>query len=227
MSGWTRAWVVLSVLSVWGGSVLVAGDDGDRPESDPTGRLRRTMRELRSEALRPPSRARSGRNLQEAGEKVRRLQLRPGQRPVEPPATSPPGSQPASAPASPARKAPVSPLSPEVLQQIVKLPPKQVADPSALADELFLAGRERAAFTFYEQALRSAQSPESKAWVLYQMATCRRKFDPPGARKLYARLLAEHPTSAWQPLAVVQDRLIEWYQTNDPAALLMKTKVNE
>jgi hypothetical protein len=220
MSTRGRAWVCLVLLTIWGGSAL-RGDSQQRRPPVSHAQVGRTIRELRRAAISPPTTMQASSDLEEAVRRVQALRLGAQEaRPAETATSRPAASQPASAPAVAPETGQVGPLRPYVLQQIVKLPPREVVDAAALAEALFLAGRARAAYAFYELALKSAEEPASQAWLLYQMGNCQRAYDPAGARQTYRRLAAEHAESAWVPLAAVQDQLIEWFRLNNPEGLL-------
>jgi tetratricopeptide (TPR) repeat protein len=110
-----------------------------------------------------------------------------------------------------------------LLDQLKTVPADRIADPVALADTLFRSGHPEEASLFYEKALVKDTPAETKAWLLFQMANCKRAKEPEAARVLYKRLLDEHPKSPWCPAAAVQDRLIQWTQTANPKALAEKT----
>jgi len=226
MSGTARGWMLLGLLAGWGGASLLAEDAPERARTRPAADVRRALRELRSASLSPPS-APPDDDLQRTIRRLRALRLRrTGQGPPElapkPAATAP---APTSAPAAHAGHARLDgPLTPHLLKRIAAMPPKDVSRPSALADALFLAGKPEQAFRFYEAAFEEThRRPEGRAWLLYQMANCRRAYDPPGSRQIYKRLLAEYPESTWAPLAEVQHHLTEWYEVNKPRELVEAT----
>ncbi len=226
MSGSARAGMVLAWAAGWGGSALLAGSGPGEPSGgEAAAGAHRTIRELRRELLRPPARTQPAADLRRAAERLARMRLRSQLPP--PPASAPAASQPTSAPAGEGPPEEVRRLRPEIVQRIRRLPPRQIVDAAALAEALFQAGRAKAAFDFYELALRSQTQPGDQAWLLYQMANCRRSWDASGARHIYKRLVAEHPDSPWAPLAEVQERLIEWYEVNDPTALLQQVGAND
>jgi tetratricopeptide (TPR) repeat protein len=110
-------------------------------------------------------------------------------------------------------KAVVPAIPDSVVEELKKLPPEQIADLVALADALYMGGRQPEAFPFYEKALSSKLEAEQKAWVLFQMANCRRRTDVAAAQDLYKRLVTEYPKCPWAGIAMVQQRLLAWYQT--------------
>ena len=102
----------------------------------------------------------------------------------------------------------------DVIEQLKTLPAEQVADLMALADALYLGGRQPEAFIFYEKALPSQLAPQTKAWALFQMANCRRRVDMAAAADLYKRLATEYPKCPWATVATVEQRLLAWYQAS-------------
>jgi len=187
-------------------SALLADDGADRT----------ILRGLRSDSMAPPASTRPGAALADAIRALRQRQLpRAGETARTKPARPAPG--PRTRPAT--RPAEAEALSPEVLAEIAGRA-KDLPDPTALADALFLAGRDKTAFAVYEAALASETVAENRAWLIFQMANCRREYDPAGCRAIYQRLLAEHPKSPWVPLAQTRDLLADWYAVNAPAELL-------
>ena len=102
----------------------------------------------------------------------------------------------------------------DVIEQLKTLPAEQVADLVALADALYLGGRQPEAFIFYEKALSSQLGPQAKAWALFQMANCRRRTSMAAAADLYKRLATEYPKCPWAGVATVEQRLLAWYQAS-------------
>jgi len=225
MNGSVRAWFCAVLMAACGVSALRAGDDPAQQDPLVPAGVQKTIRGLRRAALSPPSAAGAGADLKRAVEHIRAMRLR--QKGSGEPATAPrpaatqPSSAPAGAPSGQAGKTEL--LTPELLKQMMRLPPAEVVDPVALADALFLIGRLQVAFRFYGLALKTEKVPEERAWLLYQMGNCRRQHDAAEARKIYQRLVAEHPGCPWNPLATVQDHLAEWYVVNKPRALIAAT----
>ena len=98
--------------------------------------------------------------------------------------------------------------------------PKEVADPSELADSLFCDGQLAGAAPFYEMAIAEAPEAEQEAWLLFQKANCQRETDALAAAEAFGELIAKHPDSIWCPMAKVQKNLIEWRAANGLATLL-------
>ena len=115
-------------------------------------------------------------------------------------------------------------ITSEMLSKIKKLPKKAIADPAGLAEILCLGGHHDVAAKFHDIAAESATDGDEKAWLLFRSANCLRRSDSAAALQRYRKLLAECPDSFWGPLARAQAQIIEWYQTNNIADLLDKTK---
>ena len=105
-----------------------------------------------------------------------------------------------------------------VAERIKKL--NDIADPAALADALFQAKHPDLAAAFYERATKGPGTPQTKAWVLFQMANCSRETQPQAALKAYDALVAEHPGSLWSDIALVQKGILAWRNTNNLTVLL-------
>jgi hypothetical protein len=116
------------------------------------------------------------------------------------------------------KPAPTTQPSMTVADRIKKL--NSIADPAALADALFQAKYPELAAAFYERAAKAPGAPETKAWVLFQMANCSSKTKPLAALKAYDALVAEHPGSLWSDIALVQKGILTWRSTNNLTALL-------
>ena len=85
-----------------------------------------------------------------------------------------------------------------------------------LADTLFRGGHLDEAYRFYEKSVTKGTPAETKAWVLFQMANCRRTKDPAAAQALYHRVQTEHAASMWASTAAVEERLLQWLQMACP-----------
>ncbi|HUW17779.1 MAG TPA: hypothetical protein VMW16_00585 [Sedimentisphaerales bacterium] len=122
---------------------------------------------------------------------------------------------------------PYEPVSKQTLQVLESLSqhPEQPKNPFALAEVLFLSGNIKEAAIFYQEALDrkgvdTVQSPQDKAWILFQIANCLRNHDPLTAKNMYKELIAQYPDSPWADLAKVRDALIDWEQKDKPRTLL-------
>lgn len=226
MNSWIRAWVCLGLLGLFSSVALLAGDPPPAGASDQGFGVRQNMRELWRASVGALSAPESPSRLDAMVQQLKAIQVSPK------PQTGLPAS--ATQPAGGLRRLLVEStrdlrtrpkgkqLAPEVLEKLKKLPAQGVTSPEELAEALFLTGHFDAAIIFYKQALAGAKQSEDQAWLLYQMANCRRPSDPAAARALYGQILAEHPDSLWSSLAEVQDRLIEWHRINGPRTLLQE-----
>ncbi len=105
------------------------------------------------------------------------------------------------------------------------LPADTVKNPILLADVLYLGGHWKAASTFYVMVTedkKKGQSAPDRAWALYQLANCRRRFDPSQAKVTYKRLIEEYSTSPWVAASQVQYKLLTWKLASKPEQLIEK-----
>ena len=187
---------------LWRSNVEVLADKG----SDD---LQEAIRRL--EAIRLPAQAGGGAAQVPARASAKVLPAptsRPG--PASRSSTAP-ASQPATRPAE---------LTPELVAGLNKLHPGRPIGMAALADTLFHSGHVDWALPFYEKAIETSPDDEEKAWLLFQVANCRRKAAPPAADEAYGRLLSECPDSPWGPAAQFQRQFIEWQEVNRLPELL-------
>jgi hypothetical protein len=133
----------------------------------------------------------------------------------------PSGSLPSAA-TQPAEAATTQPsgLASETLEKLKRLAPRDVADPAALADTLFLGGYPQAAAHFYEMAAQKETDSEEKLWLLFQVANCYRKVDPQAATKARGELASANADCVWSSIAQVQEQLVQWRNTENLDALL-------
>jgi len=196
-----------------------------RPQPDLVEQVRENRRRLTMATIRAPDPATPHASLHEAIQRVQSIALKPRPVPTEA-EPAPPSQKPASeTPPETDTTASVI-LPPERLEELKNLPADQVTDPLALADALFCCGHLDLAYTFYDQVLADASTAKpTKAWLLLQMANCKRQSDPAAAISLYARLLTEHPKSAWAEPGKVYKTLLEWRQAMKPQAILESLNV--
>lgn len=116
--------------------------------------------------------------------------------------------------------------------------PDQIDNPLELAEVLFISGYLKEAGVFYQDALNRKSADEAgsaqettalresrdRTWTMFQIGNCLRDRDLPAAKKMYQQLIAEYPGSPWTDLARAQDKLIDWYQTNEPYTLVKSEK---
>lgn len=163
--------------------------------------------------------------LQKAMESLRSVQVRRHYRLTQPePATQPAAESPATQPADGITPQPQPPgIDPLTLAQLKNMPREGITHPVALADTLYLANQHELAGSFYQLALGDANLRlETQAWVIFQLANCRRDSDPAAAVQLCERLLGEHPACPWASLARFELNLLRWRQEYQPRQLLQQ-----
>ena len=111
-------------------------------------------------------------------------------------------------------------ITEQTLSRLKKAAPEAFDAPSELADALFTSGNFQAAEYFYQVNLKRDLPASDKAWNLLQIGNCLADAHPEQATKAYESLLADFPDSPWAPLAKIKLELIDWYQLNDPGAVL-------
>lgn len=205
------------------GAAPAAERDQDRTPAEAAGNLLEEVRRNRQRLLHAhtdaPPRAEPSVNLDEAVRRLREAVRRPIDtgRPDEeatPGTPAAPVAVPEPAPQRP-------PLSEEQLRLIRERPLKDLGDPMALADSLFLGGHLAEAATLYERMLAEADASDGdRAWCIFQAANCKRVSDPNGALGLYERLLVQHPDCLWAEAAKARRTIVQWRQKARPMALL-------
>lgn len=148
-----------------------------------------------------------------------RLAAQRTSRPAAQRTTRPAGSLPAS-PKPRLTKAAGGGISPQTLGRFRLLSAKDITKPIALADSLYSGGYLQQAYAVYETAERQDITPADHAWVLFQMANCKRTSEPDIALGLYRRLLAENPDSPWSNLAQIRGDILVWNKVNAPRQVL-------
>ena len=210
MKNLARIMICLVWTGVLAAAALPAGEEPARaPTTAAVTQIRQTIRQLRQENMLalPPAVPHPG--LREATRNLRAMEFSP-----KPKAISRPQGPVTTAPSqTPAPSAPVRPKIPsQVLAALASASPEAVADPVGLADALYLSKQPQAARVFYEHALKKAESDDDKAWLLFQIANCRRQKEPAKASEIYQKLLTDYPDSPWSAVAKAQDALITWRQ---------------
>ncbi|MHC4061862.1 MAG: tetratricopeptide repeat protein [Planctomycetota bacterium] len=119
------------------------------------------------------------------------------------------------------------PVSSETLQALENLlqHPDRPVNAFELGDILFLSENIEEAAKFYQKALNRKDeddvlSASDRAWALFQTGNCLRYGDPPLAKEMYGQMIAGYPDSPWADLAKARNSLIDWYQTDNPSALI-------
>ena len=130
-----------------------------------------------------------------------------------------PSSAPAEAPASQP-----SGITPEMIARLKALTPQDVQDPARIADRLFEAAQLEAAGVLYELALQKTPTPELKAWLLFQLANCKRTMDVQAAQTLYQQVATEHASSPWAQAATVNVRVLEWQRQSEPLKVIQQAQ---
>lgn len=123
------------------------------------------------------------------------------------------------------------PVTEQTLQMLDGLSPQgeQLKNPLELAEILFHSGRLKEAAMCYQQALNRISTDKTdphkdKAWILFQIGNCLRNDDPPKAIEIYRQLIAEYPDLLWSALAKVRSKVINWYQQDNPEALVVEKR---
>jgi tetratricopeptide (TPR) repeat protein len=126
---------------------------------------------------------------------------------------------------------PYKPITTRTLQAVSELSqhPEQLSSPFELAEILFRSGNLKEAAVFYQQALnkinpKDAASASNRAWILFQIGNCLRNDEPQNAMKTYRQLITEYPGSPWTEIAKARDKLIDWYQKDDPKTVIKENK---
>ncbi len=211
----------LMICLVWTGilaaAALPASEGPAVAPATAVTQIRQTIRQLRQENMLAPPPAVPHPGLREAARKLRAMAF-----PPKPKATPRPRGPVTTAPYQPPDpSAPVRPkIPPRVLAELASASPEAVADPVGLADALYLSKHPQAAMVFYEHALKKAESDDDKAWLLFQIANCRREKEPAKASEIYQKLLTDYPDSPWNAVAKAQDALITWRQGQEIEQLL-------
>ena len=107
-------------------------------------------------------------------------------------------------------------LNPDELATLATLKDLSPEQASSLAAALHKAGYEVQAFGFYEQAMKASQGSQ-QAFLLLQMAHCKRTADPVTAQTLYRRVAVDFKDTPWATLAAAYDRSIDFDLVHKPA----------
>ena len=131
-------------------------------------------------------------------------------------------------------KLPFEPITDQTLQILKNLSqhPGNLRNPFELGETLFLSGNLKEAVIFYKEALKKKSSDDAglardRAWILFQMGNCLRNDDPTTAGKMYGQLITEHPNSLWKELADARNKLLDWYQKDEPRKLIAEQKTED
>jgi hypothetical protein len=162
----------------------------------------------------------SGPGLQES---IDRIPVLPARRPETRPAANPPATRPSTRPADlpvPAAPSRRPEMDPKVLKQLGERRGGDLSILVAMADALFTEGRVRSAEAVYEAAMNQPSDPETAAWILHQLATCRRQHDPDGALPLYDKVRQEPADCPWRDSAEAAYRVLEWMRNEKLPSLV-------
>ena len=113
------------------------------------------------------------------------------------------------------------------LQMLVNIAqdPNQLENPFELGEVLYVSGHLREAAVFYQEALNRIDaekngSAKNRPWTLFQLGNCLRDHDLPAAKKMYVKLITEHPESPWVGPAKAREKLIDWFLKDKPQTLI-------
>jgi hypothetical protein len=210
------------------GPAATAPDAAAHTPDDSTSALiqevKQNRRRLTTAVISAPEAATAQSQLREAIERVRSISLKPPT-PVEDTGGQKKEKKPDAGPPTEAEPPAPRILTPERLaklkEQLEKAGADGFADPASLADALFRSGHPDHAYALYERLLADKTTDDSvKAWLLFQMANCKRPSDAVTAATLYGRLLSEHGKSPWVDASKAYKTLLEWRQTVNPEAIL-------
>jgi Tfp pilus assembly protein PilF len=115
-------------------------------------------------------------------------------------------------------------VPPEVLARLQAAAPDDPAQAARLADTLFADGHFEPAYAVYGAALERETSEARTAWLVFQMANCKKNSDPDLARRLYGQLIAQYPKSRWARPAKIQDKILQWRHVNEPQTVLAEAR---
>ena len=217
MTPWSGKYLSLVVglllLCHWPGSLLSAAEENDASLAGAKATLWRSHAE-------PPKDVTASAKLEEAIRKLQAIELKP-QRPTPASAPSERPPQPSTMPAQ--AGAPPRP-DPEMLGKLRQISTEGLTKAAELADALYLAVENQVAEAFYQRALGTADEAAERAWLMFQLANCKKQTDPDLAKQLYGQLAEEYTDSSWRPVALMGIRLIEWEQINQPKELIAQVK---
>jgi hypothetical protein len=115
-------------------------------------------------------------------------------------------------------------VSPEVLAKLQAAAPADPAQAARLADTLFADGHLAPAYVVYQAALDRETSESRAAWLVFQMANCKKLSDPELAGTLYRQLIAQYPKSRWAGPAKIQEKILQWQRVNEPQGALAQAR---
>jgi len=129
-------------------------------------------------------------------------------------------------------KLPYEPITDQTLQILKDLSQHldHLRNSFELGETLVLSGNLKEAAIFYQEALKRKSpddvgSARDRAWILFQIGNCLRNDDPITAMKMYGQLITEYPNSPWKELAGARNKLLDWYQKDEPHKLITEHKL--
>ena len=204
----------LLLLCAWPGNILSAAEEHDASLEGVKATVWRSHAE-------PPKAAEASRKLEEAIKKLQAIELKP-ELPTPDPAPSQESPQPST---MPAQVVVPQEADADMLGKLRQIPTDGLTKAEEVADALYLAGQKQVAEAFYQRALGAADEAGERAWLLFQLANCKKQTDPDLAKELYKQLAEEYTDSSWRQVALMGIRLIEWEQINEPKELIARAKV--
>lgn len=106
---------------------------------------------------------------------------------------------------------------------------KHIVNPIAAADCLYVHGDYETAGELYQLGLKQFTDTEEsffRPWAMFQAGNCLRRSDPDSAYTLYEQLISEYPESYWTPAARSEQKIIEWFKTNQ-ASITQEANVSD
>jgi tetratricopeptide (TPR) repeat protein len=198
-------------------AVLPAAEPAQRED---VAAVKKTKDQLWKTYTAPPRDDAGAASLQQAIAEVKSIHVSEGSAPGKKSASKSATSQPTSAPATQPVEAAPTESPAEMIATLKNLPLESIPHPLNLGDSLFENGQLEAALVVYEKAFAAEKNPPDRAWLMFQIANCKRQGQPDEAVALYRRLIREYPDSPWAPVSDCRARLVEWYQADNPRAVL-------
>ena len=245
----------VSSFEVWQDLTAPAYDESSKPASSlqnnllvaksPTTNLGRQLWHARISAPEDKENKLSKNELQQIIKQVGSVEFKPQEQPVKPiivvgpvlnaepneieSDTEAPQEQ---SPQKNEKKLPYEQVTEQTLQKLKDLSqhPEQLQNPFELAEILFNCRCLREAAKCYHEALsrmttNEADPFQNRAWLLFQTGNCLQNDDPQAAMQMYKQLITEYPNSPWTDLAKTKSKLIDWYLSDKPRALINENKL--
>jgi hypothetical protein len=200
-----RRWLIVAICA--GTAALAAAATG-RDTEEVLDQSRRARLDAWRSRMAAPQPGPGQRSLMEMINQIESVNVPPARRPQDQAQTT---TQPADAAPDTTTQPTTQPARTGV-DALADVDAASLADPLALGDELYDAGHVALARRFYAAALDRNLGRLDQAWAVFQLANCTRHEDPATALGLYARLLSEHPDSAWCSAATARQELLKFKQ---------------